>query len=243
MTDGLQYLLLQVRNDDDPMRSQEQATFVEALGCESSQLASWNLLDGGPERDLLDVSDIVLVGGSGHYSAASDGVWLDRALASLQQIYELRKPMFASCWGFQALARALGGKTITDLDRAELGTPLVQVTDDGQRDPVFAPAGKSFPAFQGHQDRVAELPPDAIHLACSSTAPYQAFTFADRPIYATQFHPELTRHRFLERIRNYPEYVERITGQTFGEFEAGVGTAEKSQGLLSRFIDLIKSQK
>jgi len=239
----LRFLLLQLRNADDPMLPQEQATFQSALDCDAEQISYWNLLDGRPPKELLAANDIVLIGGSGHYSAADEGEWLETSLDALRNLYELKKPTFASCWGFQAMARALGGRTISDLDRAELGTPAVQLTDSGKSDPIFSPSGETFPVFQGHQDRVAELPPGAIHLASSKTAPYQAFTFADRPIYATQFHPELSRDFYLERIRAYPEYVEKITGQTFAEFESAVGEATESRGLLDRFVEMVRRNK
>lgn len=221
------------------MGPQEVATYLEALKCDASRLQIHNLLSGGPDRELLDQSDIVLIGGSGDYSAAGEGEWLDRAMAAMRELYELKKPTFASCWGFQAMARALGGMTITDLDHAELGTPVVRLTEAGKTDPVFAATGSEFAVFQGHQDRVSELPPGAIDLAKSEVSPFQAFTFGDRPIYATQFHPELSRDRYLERIKHYPQYVEQITGQSYEEFESTVGDAKESRGLLERFVEYV----
>ena len=237
--DSMSYLLFQIRDEDDPMKAQEVATFLEALKCDAAQLKTHDLLMGKPNRETLDQSDVVLVGGSGDYSAAGEGEWLERAMDALRELYELKKPTFASCWGFQAMARALGGTTITDLDGAELGTPVVRLTEAGQADPVFAASGSEFAVFQGHQDRVSQLPPGAVDLAKSETAPFQAFTFEDRPIYATQFHPELSRQRYLERIRHYPQYVENITGQSYDEFESSVGEATESRGLLERFIEYV----
>ena len=62
--------------------------------------------------------------------------WLDRALDSLRLVYDFRKPTFASCWGFQAMARALGGKVVKDLDRAEIGTHSLYLTEAGLADPA-----------------------------------------------------------------------------------------------------------
>ncbi|MEM7315961.1 MAG: type 1 glutamine amidotransferase, partial [Planctomycetota bacterium] len=97
----------------------------------------------------------------------------------------------------------------------------------------------TFEAYQGHQDRVAELPQDAILLASSQRVPIQAFTFADRPIYATQFHPELTRERFLQRLDNYPEYIQKITGLTYEEFAAQCAELTRPRGILDRFVSMV----
>ena len=79
----------------------------------------------------------------------------------------LSKPTFASCWGFQALAKALGGSVVSDITRAELGTCELQLTQAGQRDPVFRQLGASFYAQVGHHDTVDVLPADAVPLARS----------------------------------------------------------------------------
>ena len=68
----LGYLLLQTRNADDAMRAQEVRCFARALGCDAPDIAVVDLLARGPTRAELAHTDMVLLGGSGHYSAASE---------------------------------------------------------------------------------------------------------------------------------------------------------------------------
>jgi len=217
------------------MCAQERTSFSAALECDLDDIRCWNLISGGPDKASLDDSDVVLIGGSGHYSAAGEGEWLDRALDVLRDLYESKKPTFASCWGFQAIARALGGTTFHDLDHAELGSIPVTLTDAGRNDPIFGALADEFQALQGHEDYVAELPPGAILLASTQLVPNQAFTFPDRSLYATQFHPELTRERYLERLRAYPNYIEEITGLSYDSFATQVEETPGISGLLTRF--------
>src|SRR5262245_17020424 len=120
----LRYLLLQTRNAGDPMAAQEVQCFARALGRDAEAIEVHDLLSGAPSREKLLGSDMVLLGGSSHYSAASEPdnpktpLWLERALECLREIHALAKPTFASCWGFQAMARALGGECIHDQPNA-----------------------------------------------------------------------------------------------------------------------------
>jgi GMP synthase (glutamine-hydrolysing) len=91
----LRYLLLQVRNSDDAMRAQEVRCFARALACDAAAIETVDLLAGVPTPARLQGFDMVLLGGSGHYSVASGGAWLDRALDAMRELYELRKPTFA----------------------------------------------------------------------------------------------------------------------------------------------------
>lgn len=235
----MKYLLLQIRDADDPIGAQEADVFANALDCNLEQLHVFDLLKGAPSHEMIDAADIVLIGGSGNYSAVGDEDWLHTAFATLRHLYDSRKPTFGICWGCQALARALGGETIHDPDNGELGAASVNATDQAAMDPLFAALGTAYTVFQGHEDRVSRLPDDAIVLASTENVPYQAFTFADRPIYATQFHPELDRDLFLERVQRYPYYVERITGQPYDAFEQSCGDADEARNLLKRFVDLM----
>lgn len=232
----LRFLLLQVRNSKDPMRHQEIECFARGLGCNTNQIATFDLLSGRPDRSEIDGVDVVLLGGSGHYSAASEGAWLERSLDCLRELNDWSKPTFASCWGFQAMGRALGGTVVHDPNRAELGTKKVRLTPAGVADPIFGDLGDEFSAQMGHEDCVSDLPTDAVLLASSDTVVNQAFRVCDKPIYCTQFHPELNCQSFLERIRFYSEYIERISGLTFQQFADTCYNTPETELILQRFI-------
>jgi GMP synthase (glutamine-hydrolysing) len=239
----LRYLLLQTRNAGDPMAAQEVRCFSRALSCDANAIEVHDLLSGAPLREKLLGSDMVLLGGSGHYSAVTEPEnpkmpqWLERALDSLREIHALSMPTFASCWGFQAMARALGGECIHDPPNAELGTIELTLSEAGVSDRIFGNLPTSFTAQAGHEDRVIKLPPDAELLASSAAVREQAFRFAGKPIYCTQFHPELDRTAMLERVVAYPEYVERIARITYDEFVLRVRETPESNSLLRRFVD------
>lgn len=235
----LRFLLLQVRNADDPMREQEIDCFARALHVRPDQIAAFDLLAAAPQRSELDRADMVLLGGSGHYSAASEGAWLERAMEGLREVHRLEKPTFASCWGFQAMARALGGRVVHDPDRAEVGTHTLHLTAAGRRDPLFAPLGSDFRGQMGHEDRVDELPPGATLLASSSRVKNQAYRMEGLPIYCTQFHPELSRADLLARVRTYPEYVRRVTDLSLDQFAEYCVETPEAEALLLRFVEQV----
>jgi GMP synthase (glutamine-hydrolysing) len=235
------FLLLQIRNCDDPMREQEVDCFARSLSCRPEQIRVFDLISGVPTVEQLDQVDVVLLGGSGDHSVAEGGPWLPAALAAMRELYELGTPTFASCWGFQAMAKALGGEVVTDKSRAELGSVEVRLTDAGRNDPLFAPLGDRFLAPMGHQDCVVQLPPQAILLASSDKVENQAFGLPGKPIYCTQFHPELNREALLQRVRAYPSYVESITGDSIDVFAEKCEETLATDRLLGRFVQQLRS--
>lgn len=234
----VRFLLLQVRNGDDPMRDQEVRCFARAFRCDTGQIQVLDLLRGAPTLDELRSCDAALLGGSGDYSVVEGGPWLAAALAAMRELVECSKPTFASCWGFQAMAKALGGEVVTDPSRAELGSVLVRQTEAAKSDPVFSNATEHFLAQMGHQDVVTKLPADAVLLASNDRVEHQAFRLKNKPIYCTQFHPELDRRALVERVEAYPQYVKQIAGVSVAQFEAEhcheTPTAEQ---LLRDFVD------
>jgi GMP synthase (glutamine-hydrolysing) len=232
----LRYLLLQSRDRDDPIREQEVCCFARALECDAGRIDVVDLIHEVPAAARLRAADVVLMGGSGDYSVAAGGPWLDGALDAMHELYELAIPTFASCWGFQALARALGGEVVTDLARAEVGTFEIQLTAAGRRDPLFGPLGERFLAQLGHQDVVTRLPADAVLLATSGRGVNQAFTFPGKPIYCTQFHPELDRPSLIERAMHYPEYVTDVAGVPLDTFAQMCRDTPEANTLLLRFV-------
>ena len=229
------YLLLQVREPGDPMAANEASAFRRALALEPAQLQVFDLLAGSPSMSLLRSHDAVLIGGSGDHSVVRGGRWLAGALGTMEVLHDRSIPTFASCWGFQALAQALGGSVVTDHARAEVGVLPLQLTEAGKRDPVFGPIGSGFPVVIGHEDIVDELPPGAVSLAASATIENEALRFLDRPIYATQFHPELGKEDLMQRIAAYPPYLPLTGARSLAELRAKTPETPGAAGLLRRF--------
>jgi GMP synthase (glutamine-hydrolysing) len=232
----IRYLLLQTRNANDPMRAQEVRCFARMLECDLSDIDVFDLLGSALTVEKLQSADMILLGGSGHYSAAGEGTRLERALDAMREIHRVGKPTFASCWGFQAMARALGGRCVNDLPNAEVGTIELTLTEAGCNDPIFGELPPVFAAQAGHEDRVARLPPDAVLLASSPRVAEQAFRFEGRPIYCTQFHPELDCAAMLERLVAYPEYVARIARVSYDHFVQNLRETPETNSLLKRFV-------
>ena len=241
MTRQPSFLLLQVRNPDDPMREHEVECFARGFRCERDRIRVFDLLGGVPSQRALADADVVLLGGSGDYSVAKGGPWLAPALETMRQLYEISKPTFASCWGFQAMARAMGGEVVTDRSRAEVGTHWLELTPEGKNDPVFSPLGDRFQVQIGHEDIVTRLPEGATLLASSADIENEAFRFENRPIYCTQFHPELGRDDFLKRIAQYPDYLPLTGHPTLEELSAATPDTPETEAILRRFVTVALS--
>ena len=180
---------------------------------------------------------MVLIGGSGDYSVPKGGPWLAGALDTMRELHTLSKPTFASCWGFQAIAAALGGHVVADDQRAEIGTLPLHLTQAGQQDPIFETLGTPFLAHMGHHDTVDRLPPDAVCLARTDLVHNHAFCIEGKPIYCTQFHPELEVSDMMARLDIYPSYVERIAGIQLSEFKKLLANTPKANQLIRRFVN------
>ena len=218
------------------MAAQEVRCFARSLPCTLSHIEVFDLLSGAPSTSALKRTDVVLIGGSGEHSVVRGGPWLPRALETMAELHAKSLPTFASCWGFQAMAQALGGTVITDRDRAEVGTAWVELTHEGEADPVFGPLGKRFRVPIGHEDVVTEIPKSARLLASSDLVENQAFVFVDKPIYATQFHPELNRTDLVARLTKYREYLPLTGHKSIKEFEDNTPETPESESILPRFL-------
>ncbi len=222
------------------MKTQEVECFQSALQCDKNQIEMFDLTSGCPfSNSCLRRNDLVVIGGSGNYSVAAGGPWWAAAADSMAMLHDISKPSFASCWGFQAMARALGGEVVTDLTRAEVGTIQVSMTLEAKQDPVFGMAPPVMDVQSGHQDTVECLPEGVVCLASSDRVTNQAMMFQGKPIYGTQFHPELSRRALIERLQAYPQYMENIAGLPGQECTTELRETPDSVELLRRFVRLI----
>ena len=239
MFDSLRFTLLQARNHDDPARTDEWHAFAARLGVPPRQLLQVDILSQPLDSGLLEDLDVLLVGGSGEYSVMDDHPAVRRFIDFLCEVAETDQPMFASCFGFQALALGLGDEVGDDDDHAEVGTYELDRTGAGQADPLFSEFPPRFKAQLGHKDRVTRLPDGIDTLASSELCPIQAFRIPGKAIYATQFHAELSWRENKERFRGYMATY----GALFGEDEAlrklyGHEPGPEANALLSRFVEV-----
>jgi GMP synthase (glutamine-hydrolysing) len=214
----INYLLIQARQEKDPMRQHEQMCFARSLKCDIINIKCVDIIRENISKKELKKIDVVIVGGSGDFSIAKGGEWMPKVLDFMNYLYEYSKTTFASCWGFQAMARAKGGEVMHDLKEAELGTTELWLTEEGKKDDVFKNLPTKFFAQMGHEDIVKKLPKEAVLLASSKKVKNEAFKFKKKPIYCTQFHPELNKNDLKKRMEIYPEYVTKILGISQKEF-------------------------
>jgi GMP synthase (glutamine-hydrolysing) len=93
-------------------------------------------------------------------------------------------PTFGICYGFQAMAQALGG-TVARTGRSEFGrTPLAVESDSVLG---FVPG----PVWMSHGDAVSAAPPGFAVTASTPDSPVAAFEDPARGLYGVQFHPEV----------------------------------------------------
>ncbi|MCY4002081.1 MAG: type 1 glutamine amidotransferase [Bacteroidetes bacterium] len=236
LPNNLNVILLQIRKPDDPMRVNEIGAFAHSIDKTPDEITTADLIHAPPSAQALDDADLILIGGAGDYSVPEGGDWLEQALDTMRNLYANRKPVFASCWGFQAVAAALGGLVITDHSLAELGTVKLFLTPEGIKDPVFNQLGTHFYAQVGHHDTVVQLPENAIRLASTPLVENHAFRMSDAPFYCTQFHSELTRDLLIQRLSTYPEYTELILGVQLEEMIDTLRETPEANNLIRRFV-------
>ena len=234
----LRFGLLQVRNPGDPAKADEHKAFADRLGVDPGQLFSIDALAGRLGPAHTEACDALLIGGSGQYSVLDDDPRIKGFVDDVAQVSHSGLPVFASCFGFQALVLGLGGTVVCDEDNAEVGTYDLWLTDDGASDPLFSALGAQFTAQLGHKDQARRMPAGMRNLASSDRTQMQALRLDGWPVYGTQFHPELTwqenRGRFLRYMKEY--------GKLFGDEAAqrqldSHRPSDAANALLGAFVD------
>jgi GMP synthase-like glutamine amidotransferase len=107
----------------------------------------------------------------------------------LQKALQEKIPILGICLGAQLLSKAAGGK-VTTSPQGEIGWFTVDVTEEGQRDPLFKDLPSPLEVYQWHND-MCQPPEGAVILASSVRCPVQAFRWG-KQAYGLQFHAEIT---------------------------------------------------
>ena len=96
-------------------------------------------------------------------------------------------PTFGICYGFQAMAAALGG-VVTETGKSEFGR--TSMSHDGSSK-LLAGLSKESRVWMSHGDSVTTVPAGFIATAHTEDTPIVAFENSDATLAGVQFHPEV----------------------------------------------------
>jgi GMP synthase (glutamine-hydrolysing) len=138
-------------------------------------------------------------------------------------------PVFGICYGFQAMAQALGGE-VANTGAREFGRTTLSVSTPGV---LLRGLPTAQQVWMSHGDEVAVAPPGFTVTARTSGVPVAAFEDLDRRLAGVQFHPEVlhTEHgqqilrRFLYDVAGVrPQWTEaNIIDEQVSAIQAQVG--------------------
>jgi GMP synthase (glutamine-hydrolysing) len=162
---------------------------------------------------------IVLSGGPA--SVYADGApQLDPAL------FDLGVPVFGICYGFQAMAAALGG-TVERTGTSEYGRTELNVLG-GQ---LHSGLPGSQPVWMSHGDAVTAAPEGFEVVAASAGAPVAAFEDRSRKLAGVQYHPEVL----------HSPHGQQVLSRFLHDF-AGIGAAWTPASIAGTLIEAVREQ-
>jgi GMP synthase (glutamine-hydrolysing) len=178
-----------------------RGVLVIDFGAQYAQLIARRVREAGIYSEVIahtaSVADIaareplaVILSG-GPSSVYEDGApQLDTAL------FDIGVPTFGICYGFQAMAVALGG-TVSPTGIREYGRTALSVTAESV---LFAGLPDQQSVWMSHGDSVTEAPAGFVLTAVSEGAPVAAFEDARRGLAGVQFHPEVLHSEHGQKV-------------------------------------------
>ena len=105
-------------------------------------------------------------------------------------------PVFGICYGFQAMAQALGG-VVRRTDTSEFGRTHLEVDEPS---PLLAGIPQTLNVWMSHGDSVTQEPAGFGRLAHSLGTPVAAFADTDRGFAGVQWHPEVAHTELGQQV-------------------------------------------
>jgi len=185
-----------------------------------------------------DRYDALLVGGASEASVLEPErfPFVAHIVDLLKASIDARRPTFASCFGFQAAVVGLGGTIVRDEDGCfEMGTVPLSLTEQARDDLLFSDAPDGLLAVSCHKERTDAAPPGCVPLA-DTEACHHTFRVDGAPFWAFQFHPELDRQRFVDRLAVFKDqYTD--TDDHYERTIARFSETPESNALVRKFVE------
>ena len=120
-------------------------------------------------------------------SGGPSSVYAEGAPTLDPAIFDHNLPIFGICYGFQAMAAALGG-VVSQTGKSEFGR--TSMTHEGSSR-LLAGLDSEFRVWMSHGDSVTKVPAGFTSTASTDDTPIAAFESSDARLAGVQFHPEV----------------------------------------------------
>lgn len=160
------------------------------------------------EPTLEKYNGLIILGGHMGVYEAEKYTHIKTEMKLIEEALHKNIPILGICLGSQLLAHVLGA-SVRQSEEKEIGWYDINLTEEGQKDPLFNHFQSTEKMFQLHGDTF-DVPQTAVHLASSAICPGQAFRYGDK-VYGIQFHLEVDApmiHRWLINHRNRKEIID-----------------------------------
>ncbi|MDR2620046.1 MAG: glutamine-hydrolyzing GMP synthase [Propionibacteriaceae bacterium] len=111
-------------------------------------------------------------------------------------LFDTGIPVFGICYGFQAMAQALGG-VVPETGRSEFGRTELSVDTPGR---LNADLPDTLKVWMSHGDSVSQPPPGFTPLAHTAGAQVAAFECLERSLAGVQWHPEVSHSESGQQV-------------------------------------------
>ncbi|MCA4724801.1 glutamine-hydrolyzing GMP synthase [Mycolicibacterium fortuitum] len=171
------------------------------------------------EIKAKDPQAIVLSGGPA-------SVYADGAPSLDPALFDLDVPVFGICYGFQAMAQALGG-TVEHTGTSEYGRTELRVAGGD----LHAELPETQPVWMSHGDAVTAAPDGFNVIASSAGAPVAGFENRARRLAGVQYHPEVL----------HSPHGQQVLSRFLHEF-AGIGATWTAANIAEQLIEAVRAQ-
>jgi GMP synthase (glutamine-hydrolysing) len=214
-----------------PVESSPRPVLVVDFGAQYAQLIARRVREARVFSEVIphtaaiddikarDPQAVVLSGGPA--SVYDEGApQLDPAL------FELGVPVFGICYGFQAMAQALGG-TVSRTGTSEYGRTELKVLG-GE---LHSDLPDVQPVWMSHGDAVTCAPDGFEVVATSAGSPVAAFENRSRRLAGVQYHPEVM----------HTPHGQRVLSRFLHDF-AGIGAEWTPANIAGALVEQVRSQ-
>ncbi len=183
------------------MRSNNNFVLVIDFGAQYAQLIARRVRQAHVYSEILPATasiDEILVRNPKAIilSGGPASVYADGAPKIDPKIFEQGIPIFGICYGFQAMAQALGGE-VAKTGKSEFGRTKFSAINSAI---LFANLPEEFNVWMSHGDSVAKAPDGFKTIGSTADTPIAAFENESGLLAGVQFHPEVLHSEYGQQI-------------------------------------------